>query len=178
MMERSNTCSQQFQVNDAINRETKQCGTLLHGDVKGENILFNANPYAQNKRKGKTAVRAGSNPTLQCALYDLQYVGLGIVTLDLVYFLGTSVDRSLLSPSFEKELLQVYHTALVHAISSHADGRQHTYDFDLFWKHWELAIVDWYRFMAGWGFWGNDAWVESRAREIVSGWQTQNCEEL
>ena len=32
---------------------------------------------------------------------------------------------------------------------------------------WELSILDWYRFMAGWGFWGNDGWVERRARGIV-----------
>ena len=41
------------------------------------------------------------------------------------------------------------------------------YDFAALWRHWELSILDWYRFMAGWGFWGNDRWVEKRAKEIV-----------
>ena len=41
------------------------------------------------------------------------------------------------------------------------------YDFAALWRHWELSILDWYRFMAGWGFWGNDRWVERRAKEIV-----------
>lgn len=41
------------------------------------------------------------------------------------------------------------------------------YDFAALWRHWELSILDWYQFMAGWGFWGNDRWVERRAKEIV-----------
>ena len=169
-----------IQVNDAIEREIKQYGTLVHGDVKGANIVFNRDVYPRRISKvKKTAHKKGGDSAavpLKCALYDLQYVGLGLPALDLVYFLGTSVESSLLSPESEKELLQTYHAAFMH-LSAHASDLP-VYDFDTFWKHWELALVDWYRFMAGWGCWGNDAWVERRAKEIVRGWEAQGLDEL
>ncbi|KAJ3530385.1 hypothetical protein NM688_g7717 [Phlebia brevispora] len=162
-------------VNDAIDREIKRFGTIIHGDVKGANIVFSRNPFPP-RRKGKASKDvADSSQPLQCALYDLQYVGLGLPTLDLVYFFGTSVESSLLSPSTEKELLQAYHASLSRYLST---PDRAAYTFDVFWHHWELAIVDWYRFMAGWGFWGNDSWVERRAREVVSKWRMRNTEQI
>jgi hypothetical protein len=54
---------------------------------------------------------------------------------------------------------------------SHAILQNHAeYTFETLWMHWELAIVDWYRFMAGWGFWGNDSWIARRAKEITTEW--------
>jgi hypothetical protein len=105
---------------------------------------------------------------LQCALYDFQYVGLGLPTHDLVYFLGTSVESKLLkSVEDEKKLLQDYFSKFQLAISPDHDAQ---YTFEKFWSHWELSIVDWYRFMVGWGFWGNDGWVEHRVKQIVLSW--------
>lgn len=166
------------QVNNAINREIKQYGTLVHRDVKGENIAFNRDPFSRRRGKGSAQSENKDSVPLRCALYDLQYVGLGLPTLDLVYFLGTSVESILLSPSSEKELLQTYHAALLQSISSPPGGGHPAYPFGVLWGHWELAIVDWYRFMAGWSFWGNDAWVERRAREIIGRWQAQNLQHL
>lgn len=172
-----------MQVNDAIEREIKQYGTLVHGDVKGANIVFNRDVYSRRSNRGKKTVDKKKNgddtpaAPLKCALYDLQYVGLGLPALDLVYFLGTSVDSPLLSLTSEIKLIQTYHTTFTRSIAKSSDhvSDSPAYDFDTFWKHWELAIVDWYRFMAGWGFWGNDTWVERRAREIVWGWQEKNA---
>lgn len=135
----------------------KEYGTLLHGDVKGANIVFSA----RNKS-------TDPSPTLRCALYDFQYIGLGLVSRDLVYFLATTVQSGLLRRSEqERRLLEFYHGELLKTIKSAVP-----YPFEKFWRHWELAIVDWYRFMAGWGFWGNDSWVEKRAKEIVHAWET------
>ena len=103
--------------------------------------------------------------------YDLQYVGLGLPTLDLVYFLATSVESKLLAPQSERELIETYHAHLLRFISK-STSPTNAYTVETLWKHWELAIVDWYRFMAGWGFWGNDTWVRRRAREIVSKWES------
>ncbi|KAK6077709.1 transporter [Seiridium cupressi] len=36
------------------------------------------------------------------------------------------------------------------------------YPWDVFVKHWEAALVDWLRFQASWGFWGNTEWLEAR----------------
>ncbi|PSR75315.1 hypothetical protein PHLCEN_2v9178 [Hermanssonia centrifuga] len=166
-------------VNDAVDREIHRYGTLVHGDVKGENIVFNQDLYS--RRKGKPAAKAETSTELKCALYDLQYVGLGLPALDLVYFLGTSVESSLLSShTDEKALLETYHAVFLESLSSSTskDGNDPMYDFETFWKHWEFAIVDWYRFMAGWGFWGNDRWTERRAREIVMKWKAAKVEQL
>ena len=159
-------------------------GTLVHGDVKSANIVFNRGPQPASQRtsRGKRASRKPDRESqppmpLQCALYDLQYVGLGLPTLDLVYFLGTSVHPALLTPSTEKELLQAYYGAFVEAVPSMSRSHE-SYTFEIFWRHWELSIVDWYRSMAGWGLWGNDAWVTSRAREIVERWCSSDFDEL
>lgn len=145
-------------MNSALDRARAVHSTLLHGDAKGANIVFSHPPY---RRPSPISASA-----LQCALYDLQYVGLGVPTHDLIYFLGTSVDPSLLSPPGEASLLDFYYTSLTEALSDRS------YTKEGFLRHWKLSVVDWYRFMAGWGFWGNDDWVERRAKEIVEAWTT------
>lgn len=171
-------------------------GTLVHGDVKGANIVFNHDPYPRTKSQSNFRITSPRSPSskepgsnidaelLRCALYDFQYVGLNLPTHDLVYFLGTSVQSSLLkTEEDERALLRVWLDAFTSSSHAHQgdtepdstrtngelDGGNisHEYDFDTLWRHWELSILDWYRFMAGWGFWGNDRWVERRAREIV-----------
>ncbi|KAG8766665.1 hypothetical protein FRC20_006079 [Serendipita sp. 405] len=158
-------------VDSALKDASEKYGTLLHGDVKGANIVFA--PTMAPPQQGSSS----------CALYDLQYAGVGVVTRDLVYFLGTTAQSGLTRRiEQEKELLKHYHSDLLEAIASRRhpspqepdrgvpldDGE---YGFERLWEHWELAIVDWYRFMAGWGFWGNDTWVERRAKEIVGRWE-------
>ena len=147
-----------LQVDAAINREIQTYGTLLHGDAKGANIVFNRDPYGHRKANPS----AGDAEPLRCALYDLQYVGRGLLTHDLVYFLGTSVQSSLLTSTSEQELLETYLLYFNEGVAE-----EDRYEFDVLWKHWELSIMDWYRFMAGWGFWGNDRWVTRRARDIA-----------
>ena len=135
--------------------------------MKGANIVFSHDPYPWRGKKATVT----SNEPLCCALYDLQYVGLGLATYDLVYFLGTSVESKLLgSINDEKELVQEYFERFSAAAVENGLNSTDEYTFNTFWTHWELAIVDWYRFMAGWGFWGNDRWVERRAKEIVKSW--------
>ncbi|PVF97243.1 hypothetical protein CPB86DRAFT_786048 [Serendipita vermifera] len=155
-------------VDNSMKEEANKWGTVLHGDVKGANIVFSRGP----------------SQSRSCALYDFQYAGIGLVTRDLVYFIGTTVQSALIRRiEQEKELLQVYHHELLRAIANRLNDDQATstsqsvpggnfgeYGFETLWRHWEMAIVDWYRFMAGWGFWGNDTWVERRAKDIVSGW--------
>lgn len=156
-----------IQVNEAIDKEIQAYGTLVHGDVKGANIVFNRDPYAH--RRGKQKVQPASQEDIQCALYDFQYVGLGLGTLDLVYFLATTTESNLLSA--ETELLLLYHSHFLAGLPSQSD-LSNVYPFDTFINHWELAVVDWYRFMAGWGFWGNDDWITKRAEEILSKWNS------
>jgi thiamine kinase-like enzyme len=131
--------------------------TLVHGDVKGANIVFSHPPFRKPD---------GGASTLSCALYDLQYVGVNPPTHDLVYFLGTSVSSSLLTTSGEKDLLDFYFTELSAGLPQGANYSRAAFDAD-----WSLSIVDWVRFMAGWGFWGNDWWAIRRAKEVVADWE-------
>jgi hypothetical protein len=152
------------QVNEALALARKKHATLVHGDVKGANIVFSHSPF----RKPDP-----SAPALACALYDLQYVGVNPPTHDLVYFLGTSVSNSLLGSGGERDILDYYFGELSASLPAGV-----SYPRKLFVAHWKLSIVDWVRFMAGWGFWGNDRWATKRAKEIVQGWETGGFESL
>ncbi|KAI3324161.1 kinase-like domain-containing protein [Xylariaceae sp. AK1471] len=132
--------------------------TLIHGDVKSENLF---------------TTRSGS----EVAFYDFQYVGLGLGVSDLAKLFTCSVplhmladdDRSdeLRMDEGERKLLERYRKNLL-------EGSGKTYDWDTFVRHWETALVDWLRFQASWGFWGNTEWLEARVRSILKdqSWRT------
>ncbi|KAF2742403.1 hypothetical protein M011DRAFT_472250 [Sporormia fimetaria CBS 119925] len=125
--------------------------TLIHGDVKSENLFTNA---------------ADDN----VVFYDFQYTGLGLGVCDLAKFFTCSVPLDMLVHSRithelkmedgEKMLLNRYLDRMVEV-----SGK--SYDWDLFVRHWETALVDWLRFQASWGFWGNTDWLEARVRSIL-----------
>lgn len=137
--------------------------SLIHGDVKSENLF--------------TSVSGE-----KVAFFDFQYVGLGLGVCDLakLFTCSVSVDMLLASDfedhlvpdslpmcSGEKELLERYRETLLRSQS------QEFYDWDIFLRHWETALVDWCRFQASWGFWGNTEWLEARVRFILNdhGWR-------
>lgn len=126
--------------------------TLIHGDVKSENLFTNA---------------AGD----KVAFYDFQYVGLGLGVCDLAKFFTCSVPLEMLVASEdvpdvlgmgdgERNLLERYWRNL-----KDMGGRD--YGWEDFVRHWEIALVDWLRFQASWGFWGNTEWLEARVRSIL-----------
>ena len=141
--------------------------TLIHGDVKSENLFTTA-----------------ASPSTSVAFYDFQYVGLGLGVSDLAKFFTCSVPLSmLLSPgkstsaprelamqSGERELLERYWKNLV-SNSGDGDGGEggdgREYEWEVFVAHWEVALVDWLRFQASWGFWGNTQWLEARVRWVL-----------
>ena len=133
--------------------------TLIHGDVKSENLF--------TSQSGE-----------EVAFYDFQYTGLGLGVCDLAKLFTCSVPLSMLveggyvedvltMQEGEKKLLQRYWEKV--KIDS---GKE--YEWDLFVQHWEIALVDWLRFQASWGFWGNTEWLEARVRSILGDeqWRT------
>lgn len=131
---------------------TEAYQTLLHGDVKSENLFT-------------------SESGEKVAFYDFQYVGLGLGVCDLAKFFTCSVPLEMLVPDHqiphelemqhgEKELLERYWTRLRKTSNKE-------YDWATLVLHWEIALVDWLRFQASWGFWGNTEWLEARVRSIV-----------
>lgn len=127
--------------------------TLIHGDVKSENLFT-------------------STSGEQVAFYDFQYVGLGLGVCDLAKLFTCSVPLSMLitdrsvplelkmQPG-EKQLLKLYWKRL-------RDIGKQEYKWEIFVRHWETALVDWLRFQASWGFWGNTEWLEARVRSILN----------
>lgn len=126
--------------------------TLIHGDVKSENLF--------------TSISGE-----EIAFYDFQYVGLGLGVCDLAKLFTCSVPLSMLvadrnvpgeltmQPG-ERQLLELYWKRLKEV------GKQE-YKWEIFVRHWETALVDWLRFQASWGFWGNTEWLEARVRSIL-----------
>ncbi|KAJ6023856.1 hypothetical protein N7540_004653 [Penicillium herquei] len=129
--------------------------SYIHGDVKSENLF---------------TTTAGDG----VAFFDFQYVGLGLGACDLAKLFTCSVPMHMLVDDEdyvpeelamckgEKELLQRYHSNL---LQNKGSG---FYEWDEFRRHWEIALVDWCRFQASWGFWGNTEWLEARVRSILS----------
>jgi hypothetical protein len=126
--------------------------TLIHGDVKSENLF--------TSQSGK-----------EVAFYDFQYVGLGLGVCDLAKLFTCSVPLDMLvieeniphklsMQDGEKALLMSYWRKLKET------GKQ-DYGWDTFVLHWEIALVDWLRFQASWGFWGNTEWLEARVRNVL-----------
>jgi Ser/Thr protein kinase RdoA (MazF antagonist) len=129
-----------------IDRELKgnsgKFRTLCHGDFKSANIVHTADGT-------------------KCAAYDFQYVGKGYGVKDVAYLFASSLSPTALGK--EQELLQYYHEQLTSLLGDAASS----YTFEVMQAHFELALLDYVRFMAGWGFWGNGAWASKRAREML-----------
>jgi hypothetical protein len=142
--------------------------TLCHGDFKTENLLFSS---------------GSGGSSLQCAAYDFQYVGGGCGTKDVVYLLCSGVQARLLqAPAGEEALLRHYHSELLAGLAATAAAPQGSgvgcpaaaaraveqYSFEVLRQEYRLAMCDYVRFMAGWGFWGSAAsWAAARARQFL-----------
>ncbi|KAI5854338.1 kinase-like domain-containing protein [Tricharina praecox] len=142
-------------VADYLADPTRPGRTLLHGDTKGANIMF-------------------SKDFKKCALYDFQYCGKGLGVVDLVYFLATSVDGEVMQDEeCADELLETYYRELVEQVMR-MGGSMGKYTAEIMMKDLDMAMVDWFRFQAGWGFWGN-SWVsEAKVKEILKGLEGKN----
>lgn len=117
---------------------TAKYKTLIHGDVKSENLFTT---------EDGTAV----------AFFDFQYVGLGLGVSDLAKLLTCSVSVDMLTSEElgmvaaeaidmgegERRLLEYYRAAI-----EEKSGK--SYPWEVFRRHWETALVDWLRFQSSW----------------------------
>lgn len=130
--------------------------TCIHGDVKSENLF---------------STDSGD----RVAFFDFQYAGVGLGVCDLAKLFTCSVPLGLLTDVHviprelpmgkgEKTLLEQYRAILLHHRQREAGP---DYGWEDFSRHWETALVDWCRFQASWGFWGNTDWLQARVRWIL-----------
>ncbi|RDA89535.1 hypothetical protein CP533_2935 [Ophiocordyceps camponoti-saundersi (nom. inval.)] len=141
--------------------------TCIHGDVKSENL------FAKTTGDG-------------VAFFDFQYVGLGLGVCDLAKLFTCSVPLSMLLPTDtdealdsrllpmstgERELLDRYRSRLLQSQKDKPSDAG--YEWKDLVRHWETSLVDWCRFQASWGFWGNTEWLQARVRNILGdvGWR-------
>ena len=82
----------------------------------------------------------------------------------MVYLLGSSVQGRVVEAG-EAALLAHYHRELTRRVPAPA---AEAYTAEVMLGHWKYALLDYQRFMAGWGCWGNAAWVARRAREYLA----------
>jgi len=137
-----------------VNLDGNSSFTLVHGDYKEANILF------------------GSS---NCAVVDFQYCGKGYGAKDLVMYVVSSMSTRVFEEmGGEDGVLGFYcgrlrdnldHTKK-HSSTGTAGGANA--NLDVLKMQYELALVDYVRFMAGWGMWGSQCnYAEGRALEIL-----------
>jgi hypothetical protein len=138
--------------------------TVIHGDFKAANVMFN---------------RAGDEicdreTPVECAVFDFQWVGGGYGAADLVMMIASAVDL----PSSkagritkEKDILSEYHTKLLMYIDLYnQDGRNRNvegYTLDKLHQHYDICLLDYLRFMAGWYIWGNSTYITERCTDLL-----------
>jgi hypothetical protein len=136
-------------IKDAAGKIDKQCHvepflTIIHGDPKAENILWNAQ-------------------LTKCAFVDFQYTGRGLGAKDLAYLVCSSAcTEDLASDGF----LEWYFERLEHhasQYSKHLNG----YTLELLREHFDWCLLDFVRFLLGWGRWGNFEWALKRTSRLV-----------
>jgi Phosphotransferase enzyme family len=120
-------------IADYLKRDSLQC--LIHGDAKDANVM-------------------SSNG--QVAMCDFQYCGRGSPTMDVAYFLVSSV-----SPHEEERLVDLYFESLCEKLSPGQRPTRKQFDNNL-----GLAYCDYARFLSGWGFWGFD--IKDRVIQILN----------
>jgi hypothetical protein len=153
--------------------------TIVHGDFKSANLQFAETSCAGSSQHSATSVPSTGDAAYECAVVDFQYAGGGYGARDLVMLIASSVEmprpysheKAVL---LERQILEAYHQKLTQYLSSSGSGKgtvgvgaAEPYTLAQLIQHYELCMVDYVRFMAGWGMWGNAQYAQSRAKEIL-----------
>jgi Phosphotransferase enzyme family len=158
--------------------EPFQC--IVHGDAKDANILCH-----DSRNKNNNASNSddhGDDDTTVVCFCDFQYCGKGVPAKDLAYFFCSS---DLISPPDESSALEYYLHQLTSKLIVVVEGTTTTTTATIPTRQdlqdmMDLAYCDYYRFMSGWGFWGNDGGGD-RVRQVLDrldgGIQLQSEEE-
>eukprot|EP01026_Neomeris_dumetosa_P039858 TRINITY_DN3282_c0_g1_i9.p1 TRINITY_DN3282_c0_g1~~TRINITY_DN3282_c0_g1_i9.p1 ORF type:complete len:331 (+),score=40.96 TRINITY_DN3282_c0_g1_i9:112-1104(+) len=128
-------------------KKSKKFRTIIHGDFKSENMLFNST-------------------TGLCSAYDFQYVGEGYGARDIAYLFCSSVQLKVVE-QYEEVLLRYYYDQLMQKLY-YKGGTQKQFQFKDLVQQYEFCLADYVRFMDGWGYWGNSTWALARIQQLLS----------
>jgi hypothetical protein len=137
-------------VIDERMKQDDQFHTVCHGDFKSANILLDPDGT-------------------KCAAVDFQYVGGGYGMKDVVMLLVSSCSSGRGDTKrWESDMLQFYHETLTNALSQRPNQNTNMYSLEVATMHFELCLLDYVRFMAGWGFWGSNCnYATTRAQTLL-----------
>lgn len=129
--------SSAFAIDERMNDGPPSCFTLVHGDFKDANVLFGKDNFGN----------------WICSAVDFQYCGRGYGAKDLVMFVVSSVSAKVLDEFSEDGLLSMYAEELKENVVSlgHLTLQEidNIVDCKVLKMQYELALVDYVRFMAG-----------------------------
>lgn len=150
---------------------TSESGSAGGSSSKGPNGVSKQTPFP--------ASWTSMCQTHKVALYDFQYIGVGVPTQDLIKYLCCVVPtRHLSSQADEKAWLSFYHSRLAEHLASYAReqgrsapsvGLEREYPMKRLLEDFDLSLLSWVRFTEGWGggAWGNVRWLHKRARSLL-----------
>jgi hypothetical protein len=167
--------------------------TVIHGDFKIANLLFSQQP--QPAAVGPPLAYHCVSYDFQYlglgyGVRDLVMLFVSSVDLPTSPSAAEMRKRRSSSPAsstdllsswkeIERVFLEYYHAELLRAIEENLTQGLYQqdltdttpsasrYPYSLLLFHYELALVDYMRFMAGWGLWGNTNYIEQRVEEIL-----------
>jgi hypothetical protein len=100
----------------------------------------------------------------KCGAHDFQYCGAGLGAKDIAYLFCSGLSAELL-PCHEEELLAHYHTELTGLLLTRGLGGSYT--MEVLREHFGFALIDFVRFMDGWGYWGNKRWATRKVEQTL-----------
>ncbi|KAI8805804.1 hypothetical protein BJ742DRAFT_819208 [Cladochytrium replicatum] len=185
MADRADKYLKGFREEGGAVRKDDRFRTLLHGDSKDENMQFRRKRGSKSapKNKGRNNEEQSDDSTgitggVHCAILDFQYIGEGYGVQDVAYLLISSVQSRLLDNKGETQLLQYYHHWLIKALDFFESQRPksvdvpppswHEYTFKVVEEQYAVAVLDFTRFLAGWGMWGNSKYAIARSEECIA----------
>lgn len=128
-----------FAIDERMNDGPPSSFTLIHGDFKSGNVLF-----GKDDNDGRNWI---------CSAVDFQYCGRGYGAKDLVMFVVSSVSTRVFKELSEEGILCMYAEELKKNLVSlghlSLQDIDHIVDGDVLKMQYELALVDYVRFMAG-----------------------------
>jgi aminoglycoside phosphotransferase (APT) family kinase protein len=141
-----------FAIDERMKADGKTMKTLVHGDFKAANVLFNVE---------------GTD----CGVVDFQYCGTGYGMKDVVMFIVSSMSSKTLQSLGVKGLLEAYYKELkrnLTRIGRVSEDRINAVTISVLESQYKLALLDYVRFMAGWGFWGSNCrYAQDEVRTLL-----------